>query len=76
MMTTETQTELSSAQLLSRERQLEVREGELEVVRFRARQDTDNRERALFRRERELEIRERVAEERAQEYLFKQKELN
>jgi len=53
-----------------------VREGELEVVRFRARQDTDNRERALIRRERELEIRERVAEERAQEYLFKQKELN
>ena len=62
--------------LIDRERALEVRETDLEIQKFRGRQELDHKERAVMRRERELEIRERLNEERNAEYVFKQKELN
>lgn len=55
---------------------MEVRESELEITRFRGKQELELRERAVTRRERELDIKERLNEERTAEYLFKQKELN
>ncbi len=64
-MNAHTQTDLSHASLAERERIVEIKEGELEVVRFRSRQEVDNRERVLMRREREVEIRERIVEEKA-----------
>jgi len=72
----EVQTEMTWKAIQDRERTLEVREGEVEVVKFRSRQELDHREKALTRREREIEIKERLNEERTAEYLFKQKELN
>ena len=64
-MNAQVQTELSYSQLMDRERALEVREGELEVNKFRTRQEADHRDRGIMRREREVDIRERMVEERA-----------
>ena len=75
-MNAQVQTEMSNSQMVERERALAVREGELEVNKFRSRQEADHRERGVIRREREADIRECMVEERAQEYIFKQKELN
>lgn len=72
----EVQTEINMRQMNERERMLEVRESEIEIQKFRARQEMDHKERAVNRKERELEIKERLNEERTAEYLFKQKELN
>jgi hypothetical protein len=75
-MNAQVQTDLSHSQMMDRERALAVREGELEVNKFRSRQEADHRDRGIMRREREVDIRERMIEERSQEYIFKQKELN
>ncbi len=48
-----------------------MREGELEVLKFKIRQEADQRDRAVIRMEREVEIRERLVQERGQEYVFK-----
>lgn len=50
---------------------LEIRENELEICRFRSRQDLEIKERIIVRRERELEIKERLNVERNAEYVYK-----
>ena len=50
---------------------MQLKESDLEIQRFRGRQELEHREKALVRRERELEIRERGVEERQAEYVFK-----
>ena len=64
-MNVQVQTELSNSQMMDRERALAVREGELEVNKFRSRQEADHRDRGIMRREREVDIRERMIEERS-----------
>lgn len=59
------QTDLTHSQIMDRERALAVREGELEVTKFRSKQEADHRDRGITRREREADIRERMIEERA-----------
>ena len=50
-MNVQVQTELSHSQMMDRERALAVREGELEVYKFRSRQEDDHRDRGIMRRE-------------------------
>lgn len=53
-----------------------MRKNDLEITRFKEKQEMQEKERALLRKERELDIRERVTEERRMEYTYKHRELN
>lgn len=72
----ETQTSLSYGQIIERETIIEFKEKEIELTKFKIKEELEQKERSLLRKERDLEIRERLIEEKKQEYTYKQKEIN
>lgn len=52
----ETQTDVTLNKMMERERDLELRESENQIERFKMKQQLDTRERELLRKERELEF--------------------
>eukprot|EP00347_Sterkiella_histriomuscorum_P019040 403343196 len=72
----ETQTETSYRDMIQSEKQIELKKNEIEVTRFKERQEFVDKERILTRMERDLDIRERIIEEKRMEYTYKQRELN
>ena len=62
--------------MVERERALELRESEQQLLTFKQQQLFSQRERDILKRERELDFQERLAQERSAELVFKQREVN
>lgn len=74
--TSGTQTELSWSKVFEKERVLDVKEGDIEIMKFKMKQELETRERELFRKQRILDEKEKTVEQQNLELTYKQRELN